>query len=147
MEKISNIKHMCCHSYFRSVVPEAGIKGWTSNYIPHILWGVITFPCPWYLLLVEHSSFVEQVMGCCFCFCIAVQWELFWCRDKRCILSWCLALNYYIWFFMDYGCRVLHVGVWRWKIWELCDCTIWSLPTNIMVWYDMSCGSKFVSHF
>ena len=28
----------------------------TSNYIPGILWDVITCPCPWYLLLAEYSS-------------------------------------------------------------------------------------------
>ena len=28
----------------------------TSNYIPHILWDVITCPCTWYLLLTEYSS-------------------------------------------------------------------------------------------
>ena len=30
----------------------------TSNYIPQILWDVITCPCPWYLLLAQHSSIV-----------------------------------------------------------------------------------------
>ena len=30
----------------------------TSNYNPHILWGVIICPCPWYLLLTQHSSTV-----------------------------------------------------------------------------------------
>ena len=28
----------------------------TSNYSPQILWGVITCPCPWYLLLTQHYS-------------------------------------------------------------------------------------------
>ena len=28
----------------------------TSNHIPQILWDVFTFPCPWYLLLAQHSS-------------------------------------------------------------------------------------------
>ena len=28
----------------------------TSNYIPQILWDVITCPCPWYLLLAHKSS-------------------------------------------------------------------------------------------
>ena len=27
----------------------------TSNYIPQYLWDVITCPCPWYLLLAQHS--------------------------------------------------------------------------------------------
>ena len=30
----------------------------TSNYTPQILWDVITWPCPWYLLLIQHSLFV-----------------------------------------------------------------------------------------
>ena len=28
----------------------------TSNYIPQYLWDVITCLCPWYLLLIQHSS-------------------------------------------------------------------------------------------
>ena len=30
----------------------------TSNYIPQILWDVITCPCPWYLILVHQSSYM-----------------------------------------------------------------------------------------
>ena len=33
----------------------------TSNYIPQKLWDVITCPCPWYLLLAQHS-WVSMVM-------------------------------------------------------------------------------------
>ena len=29
----------------------------TNNYIPQNLWGVITCPCPWHLLLVRHSPY------------------------------------------------------------------------------------------
>ena len=29
----------------------------TSNYTPQHLWGVITCPCPWYLLLAQHSTY------------------------------------------------------------------------------------------
>ena len=36
---------------FQKQVSRAG----TSNYIPRILWDVITCPCPWYLLLAQHS--------------------------------------------------------------------------------------------
>ena len=45
--------------YFRSkkCVPEAGIRGTSSNYILQILWDVITWSCPWYLLLAHKSSF------------------------------------------------------------------------------------------
>ena len=28
----------------------------TNNYIPQILWDVITCSCPWYLILAQHSS-------------------------------------------------------------------------------------------
>ena len=38
---------------FQKQVSRAG----TSNYIPQILWDVITCPCPWYLLLAQHSSY------------------------------------------------------------------------------------------
>ena len=30
----------------------------TSNYIPQILWDVITCPCPWYLILIHKFSYV-----------------------------------------------------------------------------------------
>ena len=43
----------------------------TCNYIPQILWGVITCPCPWYLVPTQHSShhvIVGHVMtGFCCC--------------------------------------------------------------------------------
>ena len=31
-----------------------------SNYIPQYQWDVITYPCPWYLLLAQHSSYHVQ---------------------------------------------------------------------------------------
>ena len=31
----------------------------TSNYIPQNLWGVITCPCPWYLFLAQHPSYLS----------------------------------------------------------------------------------------
>ena len=34
----------------------------TNNYIPQYLWGVITCPCPWYLLLAHKSAC--RMMGC-----------------------------------------------------------------------------------
>ena len=43
----------CCqlsrnhNQYIRSVAPEAGIKAGTNDYIPQILWDVITCPQPW----------------------------------------------------------------------------------------------------
>ena len=40
-------------------VPRAG----TSNYIPQILWDVITCPCPWYLLLAQHSTYETQTLS------------------------------------------------------------------------------------
>ena len=36
-------------------------KAGRSNYIPQYLWDVITFPCPWYLLLAQHSSYHSNV--------------------------------------------------------------------------------------
>ena len=27
----------------------------TSNYTPHLLWNVVTYPCPWFLLFAQHS--------------------------------------------------------------------------------------------
>ena len=49
----------------RSVVVDKGIKARTSIYIPQYLWGKITSPCPWYLLLTQNSSIVRKT---------AVQW-------------------------------------------------------------------------
>ena len=41
----------------------------TSNYIPQILWDVITCPCPWYLLLSQHSSYrvIHETTVCTVC--------------------------------------------------------------------------------
>ena len=45
----------------------------TSNYIPQILWDVITCPCPWYLLLTHthnpHINFAVYLMKTCIVFC------------------------------------------------------------------------------
>ena len=39
--------------YLRNVCQRQVSRAGTSNYIPHILWDVITCPCPWYLLLAQ----------------------------------------------------------------------------------------------
>ena len=49
MQYHSMTEECCARSMYHS-------RTWTSNYIPQILWDVITCPCPWYLLLVQHSS-------------------------------------------------------------------------------------------
>ena len=41
---------------FRECLSEADIKTWASNYIPLIRRDVMTYPCPWCLLLAQHSS-------------------------------------------------------------------------------------------
>ena len=41
-----------------SVVPQARIKARKNKYIPQYLWDVVTSPCPWYLVLAQHSWFV-----------------------------------------------------------------------------------------
>ena len=42
----------------RCIMPEAYFsRAEASNYIPQILWDVITCPCPWYMLLAQHSSY------------------------------------------------------------------------------------------
>ena len=33
----------------------------TSNYIPHRPWDVIFCPCPWYLLLAQHSQYLTTM--------------------------------------------------------------------------------------
>ena len=47
---ITTLNQECC------ILLEEGIKAGTSNYIPQILWDVITSPCRRYLLLRRHSS-------------------------------------------------------------------------------------------
>ena len=39
------------------VCPKQVSRAGTSNYIPQILWDVITCPCPWHLLLAHKSSY------------------------------------------------------------------------------------------
>ena len=48
--------------YMRSIVPEAGDKAGTVNYVPQYLWDVIICPCLWYLLLAQHSSYHMQII-------------------------------------------------------------------------------------
>ena len=57
------------------VAPEAAIKGRTSNYIPQILWDVISCLCPWYLLLTQRSwnDNAQQLIQIC----------LIYTEDKR----------------------------------------------------------------
>ena len=45
----------------RSCMPEAGVWGGTSNYIPQILWGVIIFPSPQSLLLA-HKYLIDPLI-------------------------------------------------------------------------------------
>ena len=37
----------------------------TSNFIPQIPWDVITWPCPWYLLLTQHTSIIQYLLCKC----------------------------------------------------------------------------------
>ena len=37
-------------------------RAWTSNYIPYHLWDIITCPCPLYLPLTQHSSYIAATM-------------------------------------------------------------------------------------
>ena len=53
--KLKHSKTVCLWiGVFQKQVSRVG----TSNYIPQILWDVITCPCPWYLLLAHKSSYV-----------------------------------------------------------------------------------------
>ena len=49
--------------FFWRQVSRAG----TSNYIPQILWDVISCFCPWYLILAQHSS-IASVCGSNLCY-------------------------------------------------------------------------------
>ena len=73
----------------------------TSNYISQIPWAVITWPCPWYLLLAHHSScetytpiFQLPTMWCIACF-IALEWFVCW-SDSRAIFVSCPLCLYKI---------------------------------------------------
>ena len=41
--------------YWGMLCQQLVLRAGISNYIPQYLWDVITFPCPWYLLLAQHS--------------------------------------------------------------------------------------------
>ena len=41
----------------RTRVPQANIRAGKSNYVPQYLWNVITFPCPWYMLLAHQFPY------------------------------------------------------------------------------------------
>ena len=47
------------HVIWRVLCQKQGSRAGTSNYIPQFLWDVITCPCPWYLLLAQHSCYVD----------------------------------------------------------------------------------------
>ena len=49
------------HDYIWELVCQKQVsRAGTSNYIPQKLWDVITYPCPWYLLLAYKSSHDES---------------------------------------------------------------------------------------
>ena len=50
------------HNIFRVLYQKQVSRAWTSNYIPQYLWDVITCPCPWYLLLAQHSSYTRHTV-------------------------------------------------------------------------------------
>ena len=49
-----------CNVIWGHVCHQQVSRAGTSSCIPHNLWDVITCPCPWYLLLAQHSS-----ISCC----------------------------------------------------------------------------------
>ena len=53
---------LCGHiSYHSGMLCQKQVsRAGTSNYIPHMLWDLITCPCPWCLLLAQHSSGVVR---------------------------------------------------------------------------------------
>ena len=46
------------HVIWRRVYQRRVSRAGTSNYIPQIMWDVITCPCSWYLLLAHQSSYL-----------------------------------------------------------------------------------------
>ena len=72
--QIIRIIQVVCNAFCRNLKPfclvNSGVlcqkqvsSAGTSNYIPHILWDVITCPCPWYLLLGQHPLTVPISLG------------------------------------------------------------------------------------
>ena len=51
-----------CHNWGGLCQKQVSRAG-TSNYIPQYLWDVIICPCPWYLLLVQHSSWYHVIVA------------------------------------------------------------------------------------
>ena len=54
------ITYTCRYNeYMRLLCQKQVSRVGTSNYIPQYLWDVITCPCPWYLLLAQHSPYMD----------------------------------------------------------------------------------------
>ena len=60
------------------------LRGGTRNYIQQYLWDVTTCPCPWYLLLAQHSSLNKHIN--------LIQYQGTWWRHQMETFSALLAL-------------------------------------------------------
>ena len=80
-------------------------KAGTSNYIPQIQWDMITCPCPWYLLLAQHSWYHVQMLSVetfypiikCTCGCYALFWFVYIIRYLLCIGPYSSRLIHWYW--------------------------------------------------
>ena len=55
-----------CHDIWGLVCHKQVSRGGTGNYTPQYLWDVITYLCPWYLLLAHKSSYARIYSMHCF---------------------------------------------------------------------------------
>ena len=81
-------KLVCCRraaAHMGTCVPEADIKGGTSNHIPQYMWDVITCPCHWYLLLARNPH-IYLPGAACFVFRAETRFE--WRLPRGQLVCW-----------------------------------------------------------
>ena len=135
----------------RNVMPEAGMKGRESNYIPQLLWDVITCPCPSYLLLAQHSSAVPDCPACRTSLIATRFWVVMICPIIKCLtvlefsfilFDLCLFITIFN-FILNYVPIVTFWILTYHKIWILLIifCFIWSY----WIIYFLTCLEVFWS--
>ena len=115
---LSNWHHSDAFAGCMSVVPEAGIKAGTCNYIPQYLWpDVITCPCPWYLRPTQHPWIAARRHAPTHCYIVDCYKAtgsdplLLWTVTRRHALTHC-----YCGLFQDDMLQPIVISSWRsWK--------------------------------
>ena len=90
------------HPYLRcqKLVSKAG----TNNYIQHILWGVITYPCLWYLVQTNTFSFMTTSVIAWLC---ALSSKQLFCNF--CIVLWNSYVKNFSWIPIAFSILALNI--------------------------------------